>query len=96
MAWDEWEQLKTTAAERHSTRMRLNQTPGDQNGTSSGGTGASGRLRSDKKAWAAAGQGVGDLRDSIGKALTKLEHGTPGLGKASGCSTGSTWPSPRA
>ncbi|MEU0602481.1 hypothetical protein ABZ484_30270 [Streptomyces sp. NPDC006393] len=87
MAWDEWEQLKAAAAERHSTRMQLNQLPGDQNGTSSTGSGASGRLRSDKKAWSTAGQGVGNLRDNIGKALTKLEHGTAGLGKASGSST---------
>ncbi|MER6027346.1 hypothetical protein [Streptomyces sp. NPDC001851] len=87
MAWDEWEQLKAAAAERHSTRMQLNQLPGDQNGTSSTGSGAPGRLRSDKKAWSTAGQGVGDLRDDIGKALTKLEHGTTGLGKGSGCST---------
>ncbi|MEU6390715.1 hypothetical protein [Streptomyces sp. NPDC046939] len=28
MAWDEWEQLKTDAAERQSTRMRLNQAGG--------------------------------------------------------------------
>jgi hypothetical protein len=35
MAWDEWEQLKATAAERSSTRMQLNQYPADQGG---GGT----------------------------------------------------------
>ncbi|MFJ9035511.1 hypothetical protein ACIRF8_02795 [Streptomyces sp. NPDC102406] len=28
MAWDEWEQLKTDAAERQSTQMRLNQVDG--------------------------------------------------------------------
>ncbi|MGV9994317.1 hypothetical protein [Streptomyces sp. NPDC003374] len=87
MAWDEWEQLMAAAAERHSTRMQLNQLPGDQNGTICSGSGASGRLRSDKKAWSTAGQGVGDLRDNIGKALTKLEHSTTGLGKGSACST---------
>ncbi|MGV4985302.1 hypothetical protein ACVB8X_21950 [Streptomyces sp. NRAIS4] len=87
MAWDEWEQLKTAAAERHSTRMQLNQLPGDQNGTSSGGSGASGSLRSDKKAWSSAGQGVGDLRDNISKALAKLEDGQKGLGKDSQCLT---------
>ncbi|MER7916427.1 MULTISPECIES: hypothetical protein [unclassified Streptomyces] len=87
MSWDEWEQLKAVAAERHSTRMRLDQLPGDRNGTSQSGDGTSGRLRSDKKAWSAAGQGVGELRDDVGKALTKLEHGQTGLGKGSGCST---------
>ncbi|MEU6403788.1 hypothetical protein [Streptomyces sp. NPDC046985] len=87
MAWDEWEQIKAAAAERHSARMQLNQLSGDQNGMSPGGSGAPGRLRSDKKAWSTAGQGVGDLRDDIGKALTKLEHGTTALGKGAGCST---------
>ncbi|GAA5066588.1 hypothetical protein GCM10023336_48420 [Streptomyces similanensis] len=87
VAWDEWEQLKATAAERHSTRMQLNQAPGDQNGATSSSSGVSGRLRSDKKAWSTAGQGVGDLRDNIGKALTKLEHGASGLGKDAACST---------
>ncbi|MEW2297000.1 hypothetical protein ABZ719_30600 [Streptomyces sp. NPDC006743] len=87
MAWDEWEQLKAAAAERRSTRMQLNQLPGDQTDTSSSGNGASVRLRSDKKAWSTAAQGVGHLRDDIGKALTKLRHGTTGLGKDSGCST---------
>ncbi|MEU3978734.1 hypothetical protein AB0F77_01270 [Streptomyces sp. NPDC026672] len=44
MAWDEWEQLKALAAERHATKMQLNQLPADaggsftaQPGTSSGG-----------------------------------------------------------
>ncbi|MER6468979.1 hypothetical protein [Streptomyces collinus] len=30
MAWEEWEQLKTQAAERHSPHMQLNQYPADQ------------------------------------------------------------------
>jgi hypothetical protein len=87
MAWEEWEQLKAAAAERHSAQMRLNQLPADQGGTGSGGGGAAGRLRSDKKAWSAAGEGVGGLRGNIGKALTKLEDGQTGLGKGSGCLT---------
>lgn len=32
MAWDEWEQLKAEAADRHIARMRLNQLPADQSG----------------------------------------------------------------
>ncbi|MGX5187882.1 hypothetical protein ACWKT5_35505 [Streptomyces avermitilis] len=32
MAWDEWEQLKTHAAERQSARMQLNGADGGQNG----------------------------------------------------------------
>jgi hypothetical protein len=87
VAWEEWEQLKAAAAERHSARVQLNQLLADQGGTSSGGIGASGRLRSDKKAWSAAGEGVGSLRGGIGKALTKLKGSQAGLGKGSGCMT---------
>ncbi|MFC5959797.1 hypothetical protein ACFP51_37005 [Streptomyces pratens] len=39
MAWDEWEQLKAQAAERHSARMQLNQYP---TGTGTGGGGGQG------------------------------------------------------
>ncbi len=35
MGWEEWDQLKAKAADRHSTRMQLNQYPADQGG---GGT----------------------------------------------------------
>ncbi|WOX11437.1 hypothetical protein [Streptomyces sp. N50] len=88
MAWEEWEELKATAVERHSTRMQLNQLPADQggSGTSSAGT-PSGKLRSDKAAWSKAAEGVGDLRDNTGKALAKLEEGQTGLDKGSGCLT---------
>lgn len=37
MAWDEWEQLKAQAAERHSTHMRLNQLPAEGGGGGGGG-----------------------------------------------------------
>lgn len=30
MAWEEWEEIKATAVDRHSTRMQLNQLPADQ------------------------------------------------------------------
>ncbi|MCP3765162.1 hypothetical protein [Streptomyces sp. MAR25Y5] len=90
MAWEEWEQLKAAAIERQSAQMQLNQLPADQGG----GSGASavhgppsGRLRSDKAAWSRAGEGVGDLRESTGKALTKLADGQTGLDKGSGCLT---------
>ncbi|MEU3414430.1 hypothetical protein ABZ760_24715 [Streptomyces sp. NPDC006658] len=79
MAWDEWEQLKTTAADRHSARMQLNQLPMAGGGKD--------RLRSDKAAWSAAGEGVGSLQDSLGKALAKLEQGQAGLDEGSVCLT---------
>ena len=37
MAWEEWDQLKAQAADRHSTRMQLNQYPADQGGGSTQG-----------------------------------------------------------
>lgn len=88
MAWEEWEQLKAEAAERHSARMQLNQLPADQGGggTSSGGA-PSGKLRSDKAAWSKAGEGVGSLPENINKALVELENGQKGLSKGSGCLT---------
>ncbi|MGW2177075.1 hypothetical protein ACWCXX_03065 [Streptomyces sp. NPDC001732] len=88
MAWEEWEQLKAAAAERQGAQMQLNQLlPADRGSTGSGGGGGSGRMRSDKAAWSKAGSGVGDLRNNVGKALTKLEGGQTGLGKDSGCLT---------
>lgn len=90
MAWEEWEQLKTAAVERQSAQIQLNQLPADQGNTSSTSRvhgPPSGGLRSDKAAWSKAGEGVGDLRENIGKALTKLADGQTGLDKGSGCLT---------
>jgi hypothetical protein len=73
MAWDEWEQLKTAASERHTTRMQLNQLPADPGGSTPGGSGGGiDKLRSDKAAWTTAGEGVGDLRDKIGRGLSRV------------------------
>ncbi|MCQ0024173.1 hypothetical protein M4914_15230 [Streptomyces somaliensis DSM 40738] len=79
MAWDEWERLKTDAAARGSTRMQLNQHPADQGG------GASERLKSEKRVWARAGEGVRRLKDDVDKAQTRLESGQTGLGDTTGC-----------
>ena len=88
MAGEEWEQLKASAIDRRSAQMQLNSLPMDPGGSGTSGTGApSGKLRSDKKAWSAASEGVGELRDTAGKALTKLEDSQTGLGKGSGCLT---------
>ncbi|MFJ8021187.1 hypothetical protein [Streptomyces sp. NPDC096311] len=80
MAWDEWEQLKTAAAGRHSAQMQLNHVPMDPGGD--GGT-----LVSNKRAWAKAGEDVGSLREGIGKALGALADGQNGLGENAGCLT---------
>ncbi|MBT2380385.1 hypothetical protein J7E90_24435 [Streptomyces sp. ISL-111] len=81
MAWDEWEQLKSDAAANGSAQMQLNQTP-SEGGTQTGA--ASGDLKSDKKAWVKAGEGVTGLKAGVGKALTKLADGQAGLGGTSG------------
>ncbi|WP_432134759.1 hypothetical protein [Streptomyces sp. bgisy154] len=37
MSWEEWEQLKATAADRDTARMQLNQVPADQGASAPGG-----------------------------------------------------------
>jgi hypothetical protein len=80
VAWDEWEQLKSAAAEQHAAQMQLNHVPLDPGG----GTGT---LVSNKPAWSKAGQDVGSLREDISKALGKLTDGQKGLGEDAGCLT---------
>ncbi|MEW2049775.1 hypothetical protein [Streptomyces sp. NPDC005476] len=80
MAWEEWEQLKSAAAEQHAAQMQLNHVPLDPGG----GTGT---LVSNKPAWTKAGQDVGSLREDIGKAVSKLTDGQKGLGEDAGCLT---------
>ena len=80
MAWEEWEQLKAAAAERHSAQMQLNHVPMDPGG--GGGT-----LVSNKRDWAKAGEDVGSLREGLGRALGKLADGQNGIGEDAGCLT---------
>ncbi|MEW1610498.1 MULTISPECIES: hypothetical protein [unclassified Streptomyces] len=82
MAWGEWEQLKADAAADGAERMQLNQAP-SEGGAPAGS--ASGDLKSDKKAWVTAGEGVTGLKTGVGTALTKLADGQAGLGETSGC-----------
>lgn len=81
MTWDEWEQLKSDAAERSSTQTQLNQLPADQGGGAPGGV-ASGDVKSDKKVWTTAGAGLKRLDEPIGKALTQLSDGQTGVDAA--------------
>lgn len=84
MAWDEWDQLKQEAAQRHAAQMQLNQLPpGDGPGptTSSVTKG----LVSSKKAWNKAGEDVGGLGSDVDKAVKKLQDGQQGLGDTTGC-----------
>lgn len=64
MAWDEWEQLKAQAAERHSTKMELNQLPADPGG-SGGGDSPQGDLRVNQKDLAAVGDAAYQLHQSF-------------------------------
>ncbi|MGW4033402.1 hypothetical protein ACWEFL_29590 [Streptomyces sp. NPDC004838] len=83
MAWDEWEQLKSEAAERTSTGTRLNQVavgPGPAASEVTGG------VRSSRAAWVAAGRSVDSLRGAVTTALGKLAEEQPGTGgDAGGC-----------
>ncbi|MEV5432029.1 hypothetical protein [Streptomyces sp. NPDC052701] len=84
MAWDEWEQLKQDAAQRHGAQMQLDQLPpGDGAGPST--SSVTGGLTSNKRAWNRAGADIGGLRDDIGKALNKLRDGQEGLAGETGC-----------
>ncbi|MFF9566663.1 hypothetical protein [Streptomyces sp. NPDC014685] len=82
MAWDEWEKIKADVTDRQSATMQLNHVP-VESGVSAGTV--SGGLRSSKKAWLTAGEGVGSLRKGLGAALTDLEDGQAGLGAVTGC-----------
>ena len=83
MAWDEWEQLKAEAmagrSGESSPSMRLNQVAPDQGG------GYSEDLKTDKRAWVKAGEGVSGLKGEIATALTKLDARQAGLGDTAGC-----------
>ncbi|MEV3853716.1 hypothetical protein AB0J38_05235 [Streptomyces sp. NPDC050095] len=87
MAWDEWEQLKTQAAERHSTGMQIDHLAEPDGGGGSATSGVTQGLKSTKAAWNKAGEGVGELREGIGKALTRLQDGQKGLDADAGCLT---------
>ncbi|MCD7440422.1 hypothetical protein K4B79_19620 [Streptomyces lincolnensis] len=60
MAWEEWDELKASAAERHSTQMQLNQLPADQ-----GGNATQGDLTADHADLEAVGKAAHDLFDDF-------------------------------
>lgn len=77
MAWDEWDQLKASAAERHSAQMQLNQRPADQGG---GGTAADGKgLKHSATPWNRAATTAHDLGVSTGTSETTLTEGHAGM-----------------
>lgn len=87
MAWDEWEQLKAQAADRHSTQMQLNQYPADH-----GGDAAQGDLVAGQEDLEAVGKAAHDLFDDFtnwsGHARAASEAAAGGL-KGEGFALGS-------
>ncbi|MEV6546631.1 hypothetical protein [Streptomyces sp. NPDC051665] len=65
MAWDEWEQLKSQAAERHSAKMELNQLPADPGGGGGSGDGPQGDLRVSQKDLATVGDAAYQLHQDF-------------------------------
>ncbi|MFB7918628.1 hypothetical protein [Streptomyces sp. NPDC056061] len=82
MAWDEWEQIKADVTHRQAVTMQLNHVPADP-GASTGTV--TGGLKSSKKAWLTAGEGIGSLCKGVGTALTELADGQAGIGRVADC-----------
>lgn len=81
MAWGEWEQLKQDAAQRHGSQTRLNHYPSDD-GPAPATSSVTGGLQSTQQVWNKAGEGVGGLKEGLGKALTQLADGQQGADAA--------------
>ncbi|MEV8454223.1 hypothetical protein AB0467_16020 [Streptomyces sp. NPDC052095] len=63
MTWDEWEQLKTAAAEKKSAAMQLNHAPAENGGSPTPG----GDLKVNQQDLAAVGDAAFKLFDNLGK-----------------------------
>ncbi|MEV6749716.1 MULTISPECIES: hypothetical protein [unclassified Streptomyces] len=63
MTWDEWEQLKTAAAEKKSAAMQLNRVPDESGGSPAPG----GDLKVNQQDLAAVGDAAFKLFDNLGK-----------------------------
>ncbi|MEV6536736.1 amino acid ABC transporter permease [Streptomyces sp. NPDC051639] len=81
MAWDEWEQLKSAAAERHTAQMRLDQLAADPGGSGHGAGGA-GTLKHSSGPWTRAAGTAGDLQASTGKSKADLGSAHDGIASA--------------
>ncbi|MDG9716971.1 amino acid ABC transporter permease [Streptomyces sp. DH24] len=81
MAWEEWEQLKASAAERQPTRMQLNQMPADPGGSAPSGreNGGGGRLKHSAQPWNRAAKTADDLRSSTNTTRTALTTAHEGM-----------------
>ncbi|WP_175409972.1 amino acid ABC transporter permease [Streptomyces sp. TRM64462] len=79
MPWDEWEQLKSQAAERQATQMQLNQRPaeGGGGGTSGGADGQG--LKHSAKPWNRAAATAHDLGVNTSTSKSNLTKGHAGM-----------------
>lgn len=80
MAWEEWERLKSAAAERHTTHMQLNQLPADPGGSTGGDNGGGGTLKHSHGPWTRAADAADDLRTSTNNSKTDLSSAHEGVG----------------
>ncbi|WP_331447982.1 amino acid ABC transporter permease [Streptomyces xanthochromogenes] len=78
MAWDEWEQLKTAAIERHTPQMRLDAVPV----SSQGRKGDADSLKHSDKPWTHAASVAQDLTEGVGSDLRDLTRAHEGLPRA--------------
>ncbi|MEU8948901.1 amino acid ABC transporter permease [Streptomyces sp. NPDC048489] len=85
MAWEEWEQLKAVAAERHTTQMQLNQLPAAPGGSTGGtdGGGGAGILKHSHGPWTRTAGTADDLRTSTARSKTELSSAHAGVGHGS-------------
>ncbi|MFF1452642.1 amino acid ABC transporter permease [Streptomyces sp. NPDC058274] len=81
MAWEEWEQLKAQAAERHTTQMQLNSLQGEGGyAKPSGGGGGTGTLKHKGGPWTKAAGTADDLQTSTITARGDLRSAHGGIG----------------
>ncbi|MET7358032.1 amino acid ABC transporter permease [Streptomyces sp. NPDC005562] len=81
MAWDEWEQLKAQAAERHITHMQINSLQGEGGyAEPSGGGGGTGTLKHSGGPWTKAASTADDLQTSTITARVDLRSAHDGTG----------------
>lgn len=81
MAWDEWEQLKTGAVQRHSEGMQIDHLTdpwgGGGGGTGSGGSGPD--LKASKGPWIKASGVADELRTATSSGLNDLKTAQEGV-----------------
>ncbi|RNL71190.1 amino acid ABC transporter permease [Streptomyces sp. I6] len=88
MAWDEWERIKASAAERQATGTRLNGLPPDRGDDGPSGTAGEARLKHTAQPWNRAAATAGILWTGTRRARTDLTTGHTGTaGGLSGLSS---------